>query len=255
MSRAVDVVVESSNSRMIAHWVEGSSVTPSATAMAQASSIASSRTPRHVSIVEQGTERQMGARSRGSEDRETRCLVPEDRLLALADQHLERAAVEERRCPLQLLEREIVRGDGDERREALLDDLHAPDAVGLEARDGACGDTQPEPLANHVNVLETVQERDHDALLDCGRVDLVERLLELVGLHGDQQDAHGLRELLAHLDTRNERRPSVDLEREPGQREHASHVPPREAHRVDPGLGEMDGERAADRAGAEDGDG
>ena len=104
-------------------------------------------------------------------------------------------------------------------------------------------------------MLEPVQKRDDDRVRHRRRVDLVERLLELMRFHGDQQDANRLRQLLTHLHARDERVAPVHLEREPGEGQNPDHVPPRQAHGVDAGRRQVDGERTADGPGAEDGHG
>ncbi len=163
-------------------------MTPSAAAIAQASSIASSSTPRQArssSSDPSGRCEYAVAAARTA----SRAALSQSTAFSLSPISTSNAAAfEQRRGSLELLVRQVVRGDRDERGEALLDDLHAPHPVRLEAGDRPGGDPRPEPLAHDVQVLEPVEERDHDRVLDRCRVDLVESLLELVRLHGDEQD-------------------------------------------------------------------
>ena len=77
-----------------------------------------------------------------------------------------------------------------------LHDLHAPDAIGLEPREARRRDSAPEALTDRLHVLEPVQERDDHPVSDDLRIDALQRIAEIWGLHRDQQERHGLHELL-----------------------------------------------------------
>src|SRR5262245_9420356 len=104
-------------------------------------------------MVQKRADRAVRERRHGREDGEAGCLVPEHLLLAVADQDLEGAAVENPGGPLELLGGQVVGREGDEAGRRLLDDLHAADAVRLEARDRSRGNAGADPRTDRLEML------------------------------------------------------------------------------------------------------
>ena len=82
-------------------------------------------------------------------------------------------------CSLELVVREIVRCHRHEPRGRPLDDLHAADAIRLEPGEARRRDPPGSRCADRLHVLEAVQQRKHDGVLDRLRIDALERLLEM----------------------------------------------------------------------------
>ena len=98
-------------------------------------------------------------------------------------------------------------------------------------------------------MLEAVEQREDDSTRDRLRSDPFERVVEVVGLDGDEQESDGSLETLDRFGVRHDRRLAVD-QREPGRadrghralRTDADCTRPRSEHPADPPRAE-DGDR------------
>lgn len=175
--------------------------------------------------------------------------------------HDERLGVEHPRGHASVLERtgeaEGAIGGGrrasevDPQKRAGVDDDPGLRAIGLDADRASEHGIGREPASQHLEMVEPVEQRQHERRLDA---DALERLLEPGRLRGDDEGVDGDVEGACDRDPRNELPETHAAEMQPvALYEARSRVACDHAH-AGAGLVQRCGEQAADPAGAEDRD-
>ena len=140
---------------------------------------------------------------------------------------------------LELVVGEIVRCHRHDPGRRALDDLHAPDAIGLELGEAGSRDRRPGRRARISSRCSSpFRSGSTTAVLDGVRLDALERLGEIGRLHGDDQERHGLDEPLDHHGPHVHRLRAVRLERDPGERHQPDDLRGADADRAVVRLGE-----------------